>query len=338
MFGSKFNEKKLKANLSLVATRLKFLAKKKTDQSLRNRSEIVEYLQKHKLDGARVLAERAICNNYLVEAFELVEWHASLLELRLGLLRRSKHIDNDIKTPVSTLIWATPRLHEHCQELKIVYDQLRAYYGKKFVESCQKNEAGFVCNRLIKRLDVTPPSRVLVEHYIADICRSAGVDFQPDDEVLREPENNISASVPRCCEQSRKCVGVCFSSSRKGSGIVQQSLLPRSLTRYSLHNQDLPNDSKYLSQKQDHLAWQNQLQTNNSDQLEKITEKPPTYEECVSPAFQQILDNADPKSNCTSRSHVGGDLPHSTNSDQVFSSEDELDLLTKRLEKLRTIT
>ena len=184
MFGPRFNEQKLKVNLGLVVTRLKLMEKKKTDQALRARPEIADYVRNAKIDRARVRVEHIIREDYLVEAMELVEMYADLLAGRVGLMKQSKTLDEGLKTPISTLIWATPRLQQYCQELKVVHDLLGAFYGKKYLEACKTNDVGTVCERVRQKLDVTPPKKILVERYLIEICKSADVDFTPDPRIM----------------------------------------------------------------------------------------------------------------------------------------------------------
>jgi len=186
MFAPRFNEQKLKVNLGLVVTRLKLMEKKKTDLALRARPEIAEYVKNAKVDRARVRVEHIIREDYLVEAMELVEMYADLLAGRIGLMKQSKVLEESLKTPISTLLWAAPRLGQYCQELKVVQNMLGAYYGKKYVEACMSNEVGTVCERVMSKLDPSPPKKILVERYLIEICKAANVEFTPDPKVMAE--------------------------------------------------------------------------------------------------------------------------------------------------------
>nr|CAB3258529.1 IST1 homolog [Phallusia mammillata] len=186
MFGPRFNEQKMKVNLGLVQTRLKLIEKKKTDQALRARPEIADYVKNAKTDRARVRVEHIIREDYLVEAMELVEMYADLLAGRIGLMKRSKVLEESLKTPISTLIWAGPRLSQYCQELTTVQNMLGAYYGKKYVEACMSNQVGTVCERVMTKMDPSPPKKILVERYLIEICKASNVDFTPDPRVMEE--------------------------------------------------------------------------------------------------------------------------------------------------------
>ena len=211
MFGSKFKEKKLKTNLALVVSRLKLLSEKKREKSNKTHREIVDYVRHKRLGGARVRAEHAIKDDFMIEAFEIVELYADLLAARIGLVKQSQTVNEAIRTAVATLIWATPKLEEYSMELRVVQDQLRACYGKSFVEACHDNRFQSVCNRLITKLDVSPPSKYLVEKYLVDVCKSAGVDYQPDECLGAEPgDKKTSSNASKCCENSLNCVSGCF--------------------------------------------------------------------------------------------------------------------------------
>lgn len=183
MFGTKSSERKLRVNLGLVVTRLKLQEKKKTGLALRARPEIAEYVRIAKTDRARVRVESIIREDYLVEAMELVEMYADLLQSRLGLLQAG-NLHESLRKPVATLIWCAPRLAQYCQELQIVQKLLADLFGKKFVKACEANEMDYVCERVIAKLDPKPPKASLVERYLIEICKTADVDFTPDPKAL----------------------------------------------------------------------------------------------------------------------------------------------------------
>jgi vacuolar protein sorting-associated protein IST1 len=84
------NPQKLKINLSLAINRLKFMEKKKTEQALKARREIADYLANNKIDRARIRVEHIIREDYMVEALELLEMYCDLLTARFGLIQEMK--------------------------------------------------------------------------------------------------------------------------------------------------------------------------------------------------------------------------------------------------------
>lgn len=74
----------------------------------------------------------------------------------------------------------------HCEELQVVHDQLGAYYGKEYMKACHSNEIGTVCERLMHKLDPSPPPKKLVEQYLIEIARAANIDFTPDENAMRD--------------------------------------------------------------------------------------------------------------------------------------------------------
>lgn len=81
---------KLKTNLNLIINRLKLLERKKTEMGLKAREEIANYIRSGKPDKARIKVEHIIRNDYLVEAFEILEMFCDLLVARFGLLEFQK--------------------------------------------------------------------------------------------------------------------------------------------------------------------------------------------------------------------------------------------------------
>jgi len=85
---------KLKTNLRLAANRLRLLQKKKTEQAIKARTEIAEYLNcivnnlnlkkyfkilADKEDRARIRVETIIREDFVVEAYELLEMRVYLI-------------------------------------------------------------------------------------------------------------------------------------------------------------------------------------------------------------------------------------------------------------------
>lgn len=180
MFSSKPKYQKLSTNLRLAINRLKLLEKKKTELAVKARKEIADYLQVSKIDRARIRVESIVREDYLVEAMEIVEMYCDLLLARMGLIQSMKELDDGLEEPIASIIWATPRLQGECQELKVISEQLGLKYGKEFLLSCQRNELNNVNEKLIHKLGVQAPPRMLVEKYLEEIAKSFSVSYIPE--------------------------------------------------------------------------------------------------------------------------------------------------------------
>ena len=90
MFSSGPKYQKLSTNLRLSINRLKLLEKKKTEQAIKARKEIADYLQIAKIERARIRVESIVREDYLVEAMEIVEMYCDLLLARMGLIQSMK--------------------------------------------------------------------------------------------------------------------------------------------------------------------------------------------------------------------------------------------------------
>uniref|UniRef100_A0A8C8YZY2 IST1 homolog n=1 Tax=Prolemur simus TaxID=1328070 RepID=A0A8C8YZY2_PROSS len=184
MLGSGFKAERLRVNLRLVINRLKLLEKKKTELAQKARKEIADYLAAGKDERARIRVEHIIREDYLVEAMEILELYCDLLLARFGLIQSMKELDSGLAESVSTLIWAAPRLQSEVAELKIVADQLCAKYSKEYGKLCRTNQIGTVNDRLMHKLSVEAPPKILVERYLIEIAKNYNVPYEPDSVVM----------------------------------------------------------------------------------------------------------------------------------------------------------
>ncbi|MCI4383205.1 hypothetical protein PGIGA_G00023620 [Pangasianodon gigas] len=186
MLGGGFKGERLRVNLRLVINRLKLLEKKKTELAQKARKEIADYLSAGKDERARIRVEHIIREDYLVEAMEILELYCDLLLARFGLIQSMKELDPGLQEAVSTLIWAAPRLQSEVTELKIVSDQLCAKYSKEYGKLCRTNQIGTVNDRLMHKLSVEAPPKILVERYLIEIAKNYNVPYEPDAMVRPE--------------------------------------------------------------------------------------------------------------------------------------------------------
>jgi len=186
---------KLKTNLRLAANRLKLLQKKKTEMALKARTEIAEFLNTDKEDRARIRVESIIREDFVVEAYELLEMFCELLLARFGMIQQMKELEDGIAEAVSSLIWVAPRVSHEITEFKVINDQLTQKYGKQFAEAARMNqlpEPSRVAPKLVQKLSVSAPSKLLVEKYLIEIARCAGINFTPDERVMRNDDDEIA--------------------------------------------------------------------------------------------------------------------------------------------------
>ncbi|KAL3985855.1 Regulator of Vps4 activity in the MVB pathway family protein [Acanthocheilonema viteae] len=182
---------KLKTNLRLAINRLKLLEKKKTEMALKSRTEIADFIANHKEDRARIRVEHIIREDFLVEAYELLEMYCDLILARFGLIQQIKQLDDGIAEAVINIIWAAPRVATDVSEFKVINDQLTMKYGKTFAEAARNNQLEYpakVSPKLIAKLSVQAPPKLLVERYMIEIAKCAGIPFTPDPNIMREDE------------------------------------------------------------------------------------------------------------------------------------------------------
>jgi len=186
MFSSKPNYSKLKTNLRLAVNRLKLLEKKNTELALKARKEIADYIAAGKPERAKIRVEQIIREDYLVEAMELLEMYCDLLLARFGLIQQMNTLDEGLAESISSLIWVAPRMQADVTELKLIADQLGVKYGKVYAAACRDNTIGTVAPKLMHKLSVQAPPKILVEKYLIEIAKNYNVAYEPDPQVMRE--------------------------------------------------------------------------------------------------------------------------------------------------------
>ncbi|XP_013776483.1 IST1 homolog [Limulus polyphemus] len=188
MFSTGPNYSKLKTNLRLAINRLKLLEKKKTELAQKARKEIADYISSGKYERAKIRVEHIIREDYLVEAMEVVEMYCDLLLARFGLIQQMKSLDEGLAEAISSLLWVTPRLQTDVAELKTISDLLTSKYGKPYAQAACENALNTVNEKLVHKLSVQAPSRLLVEKYLIEIAKSHDVPYEPDIDVMKEEE------------------------------------------------------------------------------------------------------------------------------------------------------
>ncbi|XP_074598915.1 increased sodium tolerance 1-like protein [Brevipalpus obovatus] len=185
MVGTASMYNKLKTNLRLCIQRLKLLAKKKTELTQKARPEIASYLHSDKVDRAKIRVEHIIREDYLVEAYEILEMYCDLLLTRFSLIEQMKTLDEGLVEPISSLIWSAPRI-EGCTELKVVAEILVKKYGKVFAQAARENSLNKVNEKLIQKLSIEAPPKILVERYLVEIAKSQDIAYEPDPNVMNK--------------------------------------------------------------------------------------------------------------------------------------------------------
>ncbi|XP_017048669.1 IST1 homolog isoform X3 [Drosophila ficusphila] len=189
MFSSGPNYNKLKTNLRLALNRLKLLEKKKAELAQKSRKEIADYLATGKTERARIRVEHIIREDYLVEAMEMVEMYCDLLLARFGLITQMKELDTGIAEPVASLVWVCPRLQSDIAELKIISDIFVTKYGPQFAEQSRTATGEhFVSEKLMHKLTLQAPPKLLVENYLIAIAKNYNIEYEPDPQVMQEDQ------------------------------------------------------------------------------------------------------------------------------------------------------
>ncbi|XP_059393000.1 IST1 homolog isoform X2 [Carassius carassius] len=334
MFVGGFKSERLRVNLRLVINRLKLLEKKKTELAQKARKEIADYLSAGKDERARIRVEHIIREDYLVEAMEILELYCDLLITRFGLIQSMKELDPGLQEAVSTLIWAAPRLQAEVTELKIVSDQLCAKYSKEYGKLCRTNQIGTVNDRLMHKLSVEAPPKILVERYLIEIAKNYNVPYEPD--AMVRPEVCLGEEADLIdVDSDFKKPGAGGGGGGGGGGFTAPAVgMPMPMPMPTAFNYPMPKGAEPFNGSVGFSNFQAPVRGGQPPQLPSC---PPTYESVsASPApSAQIYDN----SSLPELPSVPDTLPASSFGAKANTSDDiDFDDLSRRFEELKKKT
>ncbi|XP_034381976.1 IST1 homolog isoform X2 [Cyclopterus lumpus] len=337
MLGGGFKAERLRVNLRLVINRLKLLEKKKTELAQKARKEIADYLSSGKDERARIRVEHIIREDYLVEAMEILELYCDLLLTRFGLIQSMKELDPGLQEAVSTLIWAAPRLQAEVSELRTVSEQLCAKYSKEYGKLCRTNQIGTVNDRLMHKLGVEAPPKILVERYLIEIAKNYNVPYEPDAMVRPEVSPGEEADLIDVDTDRKSGRGGGGSGGGGGGGgnfTAPPGAYPMPMPMPTAFNYPSPKGPEpYNNPVGTYNNFQHPMGGGQPPQLPSC---PPTYESAVGPGpSSQLFDN----NALPELPSVPDTLPTTSFGRNATTSDDiDFDDLTRRFEELKKKT
>ena len=168
----------------MAVSRFNMASNKKTALMKQQMREISKLLKENKEEKARIRAEALIRDDGTIEAYEILQLTCELLFERIKLISISKDVPDELKSSISTLIWASNRVD--IKELIEIRKQFKSKYGKQFDMDAFENR-GNICNeRVGAKLAVTPPTAFLVQTYLEKIADEFDVDWKPANKLTAE--------------------------------------------------------------------------------------------------------------------------------------------------------
>jgi len=194
ILGMGYSEKSIKPYLKMAVQRIQIANNKKLTSVKHQKKEIANLLGDHKDEKARIKVEHIIRDDFVIEAYELLELLCELLHERIRQITTNKEVPSDLKDTVCSLIWAA----SNCEisELQEVKKHLTRKYGAEFAKAACENEGGVVNDRLFQKLSYKPPSRLLVTRYLEEIAQVYKVDWIAPDETMEEGELISDPNMP----------------------------------------------------------------------------------------------------------------------------------------------
>lgn len=155
--------------------RLQIANNKKVTSVKHQKREISQLLADGKVEKARIKVEHIIRDDFVIEAYEILELLGELIFERIKQISNSKECPSDLKQAVASLIWASSNVD--IDELREVKKQLTKKFGSKFAQSAELNIDNVVNPRLYNKLTYKAPSVTIVEGYLKEIASTYNVEY-----------------------------------------------------------------------------------------------------------------------------------------------------------------
>jgi len=206
---SGFDKSKTKANIKLSVQRMQLVRNKKLQYVDGAKRRIKDLLNQNKEEQARIQAENVVREEAYADGLDRLMSQCELLLARFQLVESEKHLSDDVKEMVLTLIWAAPRLGEDVKELMKVKEQFLSRYGRKAIEEAMKvddpqNEGRNI--RIVHLLSYKRPTEQEVSNVLSAVAKQYNIDWS--DEALPLEVHGYVPSVPTADEVSGGAAGL----------------------------------------------------------------------------------------------------------------------------------
>ncbi len=163
----------------MAVQRIQIATNKKSTAVKHQKREIAQLLADHKDEKARIKVEHIIREDFVIEAYEMLELLLELIHERIRQITSNKDVPVDLKEAVCSLIWASSNVD--ISEFQEIKNQFRKKYGTEFAKMAEINENNVVNARLFHKLTYKPPSTKLVMGYLVEIAKGYQVDWTPSE-------------------------------------------------------------------------------------------------------------------------------------------------------------
>ncbi|KAI5959478.1 IST1 [Candida pseudojiufengensis] len=172
------NPIRLKTNLKMSISKLKFIQDKKIAITKQQRRQLAELLKQQKESSAKIRVENIIRDDIYIELLEILELYCELLLARINLILDKPIIDKSLFESISSIIYSAQSTE--LKELTLIKDILVLKFNnttepinKEFFE----NLNNYVPDKIKRKCEIDPPSDELVNCYLIEIALAYNVPY-----------------------------------------------------------------------------------------------------------------------------------------------------------------
>ncbi|RWR78125.1 filaggrin isoform X2 [Cinnamomum micranthum f. kanehirae] len=204
MLSKSFKTTKCKTSLKLAGARIKLLKNKREAQLKQMKRDLAQLLASGQEKTARIRVEHVVREEKTMAAYDIVEVYCELIVARLHIIESQKNCPIDLKEPIASLIFASPRCAD-IPELQDVRKQFTKKYGKEFVASALELRPDCGVNHMIiEKLSAKTPDGDTKIKILTAIAQEHNVKWdpaaleeqllKPREDLLNGPSKFVSAS------------------------------------------------------------------------------------------------------------------------------------------------
>lgn len=175
---------KLKTNLKMCISRLRYAQEKQQALAKQDRRKVAELLKDNKEQKAHYRVESLIHNDVHMELLELLELYGELLLARLNIVNSienelalvSNHTEDGINEAIRSLCYCATLYVPEVKELQIVKDLFQWKFGIEFIKLLIDDKIG-VPKKILQKCSPDLPADELVVLYLSEIAKTYNVPY-----------------------------------------------------------------------------------------------------------------------------------------------------------------
>ncbi|XP_022150550.1 uncharacterized protein LOC111018665 [Momordica charantia] len=178
LLGRSFKTTRCRALVNLAISRLAVLANQRQVRSSQAHSDVIQLLKLGHQERALFRVEQVIKEQKLLDAYAIIESYCEVVAERIKLLEKERECPEELKEPISGLIFASSRCGDF-PELLEIRSVITSRFGKEFTaRAIELRNNCAVSPMIVQKLSVRPPSLEIKLKLLKQIASENGITLK----------------------------------------------------------------------------------------------------------------------------------------------------------------